>query len=152
MTLCIVHQHPRVLLGKKKVRLGAGRWNGFGGKVKEGETHEACVVREAKEEAGIDIKNPKKMGVIEFEFASSRGDFLEVHIFRASEFSGEPCDSDEMENVQWFFVDEIPFREMWPDDVYWLPLFLKGRTFKGRFLFGEGDAILERELKEVAAL
>jgi hypothetical protein len=33
MALAIVHQHPKVLLGMKKRGFGAGRWNGFGGKV-----------------------------------------------------------------------------------------------------------------------
>jgi len=40
MTLCIIHQHPKVLLGMKKRGFGVGRWNGFGGKVNEGETIE----------------------------------------------------------------------------------------------------------------
>ncbi len=39
--------------------------------------------------------------------------------------------------------------EMWPDDRYWFPLFLKNRKFKGRFIFDEGDNILEYELKEL---
>jgi hypothetical protein len=33
LTLTIIYQHPRVLLGMKKRGFGAGRWNGFGGKV-----------------------------------------------------------------------------------------------------------------------
>ena len=37
-TLIIIHDHPRLLLGMKKRGLGVGRWNGFGGKVHEGET------------------------------------------------------------------------------------------------------------------
>ena len=31
MTLCYVFDGERVLLGLKKSRLGAGKWNGFGG-------------------------------------------------------------------------------------------------------------------------
>lgn len=53
---------------------------------------------------------------------------------------------------KWFFVDEIPFRDMWPDDRYWFPLFLKDRKFRGRFLFGEGDSIVDYMLEEVGDL
>mgnify|MGYP001560708223 FL=1 len=36
MTLCIIHQHSKILLGMKKRGFGAGRWNGFGGKLLSG--------------------------------------------------------------------------------------------------------------------
>lgn len=39
-TLVLVVQPERILLGMKKRGFGAGRWNGFGGKVEEGETIE----------------------------------------------------------------------------------------------------------------
>ena len=35
LTLTIIYQHPKVLLGMKKRGFGAGRWNGFGGKVED---------------------------------------------------------------------------------------------------------------------
>lgn len=147
LTLCIIHQHPRVLLGMKKRGFGAGRWNGFGGKVQNGETIEDATKRELREEAGIDVEFLEKVGIIDFEF---RGDpvILQVHIFKSNNFSGEPKESEEMK-PQWWHIDEIPFKEMWPDDMYWMPLFLNGKKFKGKFLFGGSDVILEQELLEV---
>lgn len=147
LTLCIIHQHPKVLLGMKKRGFGAGRWNGFGGKVSEGETIEDAARREMKEEAGIDIKNFNKVGIIEFEFKGNP-EILEVHIFKAEDFEGDVSESEEMK-PQWFYIDEIPFMEMWPDDVHWMPLFFAGKKFKGKFLFGESDVILNKELTEV---
>lgn len=147
LTLCIIHQHPKILLGLKKRGFGMGRWNGFGGKVSSSETIENAAKRELQEEAGIKVERLDKVGVLEFEF---KGDpeILEVHIFKSDNFSGEPIESEEMK-PQWFDINEIPFEKMWPDDEYWLPLFLKGKKFKGRFLFGKSDAILEYELIEV---
>jgi 8-oxo-dGTP diphosphatase/2-hydroxy-dATP diphosphatase len=147
LTLCIIHQHPKILLGMKKRGFGAGRWNGFGGKLIGAETIENGVIREIKEEAGVEINKLDKVGIIDFEFKGNP-EILEVHIFKGEEFSGQPIESEEMK-PQWFHVDEIPFKEMWPDDIYWMPLFLAGKKFKGKFLFGESDVIFEKELAEV---
>jgi len=35
---------------------------------------------------------------------------------------------------------------MWPDDRYWMHLFLENKKFKGRFLFDESDNVLEHSL------
>lgn len=148
LTLCVIHQEPRVLLGMKKKGFGAGRWNGFGGKVEEGETIEGATRRELREEAGIDAHDLEKVGTLDFSFASNPDEILEVHIFRSTRFSGQPKESDEMRPA-WFSQTEIPFEEMWPDDRHWFPLLLAGKKFNGRFHFGEGDAILEQELVEV---
>ncbi|MFA6315422.1 MAG: 8-oxo-dGTP diphosphatase [Candidatus Paceibacterota bacterium] len=147
LTLCIVHQHPKILLGMKKRGFGAGRWNGFGGKVATTETIEDAAKRELQEEAGIGAKNLDKVGVIDFEFKGNP-EILQVHIFKTDDFSGEPTESEEMK-PQWWHVNEIPFKDMWPDDIHWMPLFLSGKKFKGKFLFGDGDIIIEQKLVEV---
>ncbi len=151
LTLCLVHDHPRVLLGMKKRGFGAGRWNGFGGKVQTGESIEEAARRELLEESNISVHELEKMGILDFEFAAIPGEILEVHIFRGRDFVGEPTESEEMRPA-WFHIDEIPFGQMWPDDIYWLPLFLRGAKFRGKFLFGEGDSIIDRRLEEVANL
>src|SRR3989344_4771308 len=132
-TLCIIREQQKVLLGMKKRGFGEGRWNGFGGKVKEGEDIEGAAKREVLEEAGIEAGGMTKRGGINFE--------------------GEPAESDEM-RPKWFSASEIPFDKMWPDDRYWMPLFLAGKKFQGRFLFDKPSnqeytsRILEKELYE----
>ena len=150
LTLCIIHRHPRVLLGMKKRGFGAGKWNGFGGKVSGVETIEDAAKREMLEEAGIKLEDLDKVGILDFEFKGNP-EILQVHIFRSENFSGEPAESEEM-RPQWFNINEIPYKEMWPDDIHWLPLFLSGKKFKGNFLFGESDVILEKELAEVDSI
>ena len=147
-TLSIIHQHPRVMLGMKKRGFGAGRWNGFGGKLKQGEFIEEAAKREILEEAGVIVDNLKEVGIINFEFIKNPGEILEVHILKIESFKGEPKESEEMK-PQWFNLDEIPFNEMWSDDIYWFPFFLKNKKFRGKFLFDENDKVLEKELIEV---
>lgn len=134
----------------KKRGFGAGRWNGFGGKVSQGETIEDAAKREIREEAGVEVSTLDKVGIIEFEF-DGNPEILEVHVFRTEDFSGEPTETEEM-RPQWFHVSGIPFEQMWPDDIHWVPLLLDGKKFKGKFLFGDSDVILLQTLAEVKKL
>ena len=146
MTLCVIHQHPKVLLAMKKRGFGQGRWNGLGGKVQDGETIEQAAKREAFEEAGIKLGELQKMGVIDFSW-QGKPDTLQVHIFKTESFLGIPTETEEMK-PEWFDAKEIPFSKMWQDDVYWMPLFLKNKKFSGKFIFDDQDNILEKELNE----
>lgn len=150
MTLVLVHQHPKVLLGMKKRGFGAGRWNGFGGKVQPGETIEQAAAREMEEEAGIKVAKLEKFGRLDFEFQGNP-EVLEMHMFKTSDYSGEPREGEEMK-PQWYEASAIPLDQMWPDDKHWFPLFLAGKKFTGKFLFGKGDAVLEMKLTEVNLL
>lgn len=144
LTLCLVHQPPKILLAMKKRGFGAGRWNGLGGKLNPGETIEAAAKREAEEEAGIVLQDLEKMGILEFEFQGNP-EILQVHVFKSTSFTGEPTETEEMKPA-WFEAGAVPYKEMWPDDIFWLPLFLEGKKFTGKFLFGKGDVILSKEL------
>lgn len=156
LTLCMVCKDGRVLLGMKKRGFGEGRWNGFGGKVDESETIESAAVRELKEEVGIEAREMNTVGILEFSFENDPK-VLEVHIFKVSDFEGEPTESEEMK-PQWFSYDEIPFQQMWSSDEYWFPYLLGGKFFKGKFLFDKPSTaeysakIISQELSEVSAL
>ena len=134
----------------KKRGFGVGKWNGFGGKVLPTETIEEAARREVQEEAGIQVKDLNKVGILDFIFCGST-EILEVHVFKSEKFSGIITESEEMK-PQWFHLDEIPFDQMWPDDPFWIPLFLSGKKFKGTFSFGESDTILKQRLVEVEEL
>lgn len=146
-TLCIVYKYPEILLGMKKRGLGTGKWNGFGGKVKKGESIKETAKRELKEEIEIDAVEMEKVGVINFEFTNS-DEMPEVHFFWIKKWAGNPQESEEMKPA-WFQINEIPLDKMWPDDKYWMPLFLDNKKFKGKFLFDKEGKILKHNLKAV---
>ncbi len=133
LTLVIICHDDQVLLGMKKRGFGAGRWNGFGGKVELGETIEEAAARELFEESNVVASDLLELGTLIFKFVDATPD-LEVHVFRVSEFSGELQETEEM-RPQWFEVKDIPYEKMWADDIFWLPLLIAGQKFKGEFVF-----------------
>ena len=145
LTLLIVHKGDKVLLGMKKRGFGMGKWNGFGGKVDEGETIEEAAKRELFEEAGITVNTAENLGILDFSWEGKENEVLEVNIFKATDFSGEPQETEEMK-PQWFLVNEIPFEKMWSDDKYWLPMFLENKKFKGSFVFDQNNSVLDYQL------
>jgi len=146
LTLFIAHKGGNVLLGMKKRGFGQGRWNGFGGKVEPGERIEDSVVREVREEAGIIPKGMRKRAVFEFEYENA-DELFEVHLFSAPDIEGDLKETEEM-RPQWFAHSEIPFKDMWPDDAYWFPLFLAGKNFRGQFRFRDYNTIAYHRLEE----
>lgn len=145
--LAIIHQHPKILFGMEKRGFGADRWNGFGGKIYQDEDIKDAAKRELREEAGIEINDLEKMGVIAFQL-DGNPEISEVHISKSGSFSGEPTESEEMK-PRWWQIDEILFKEMWPGDIHWMPLFLAGKKFKAKFFYGKSDVMLKHELVEV---
>ena len=123
------------LLIRKKRGVGSGQWVGPGGKVEAGETPRECVVREVREEVGIDVLDPEKAGV--FVYRSDDWDAV-VHVFRATEYEGTPEETEEADPA-WFPVEDLPFSEMWATDRKWLPVVLDGGTFRGRFVYRDGE-------------
>lgn len=147
LTLCLIRKDDQILLGMKKRGFGEGRWNGFGGKVAQGETIEQAMHRELQEEVGLEVQDVTKIGMLEFTFENNP-DLLEVHVFSAQSFTGEPQETEEMK-PQWFAISNIPFDIMWADDRYWFPLYLAGKKFTGKFLFdSQGNTIIEQQLQE----
>ncbi|XP_030880345.1 7,8-dihydro-8-oxoguanine triphosphatase isoform X2 [Leptonychotes weddellii] len=92
-TLVLVLQPQRVLLGMKKRGFGAGRWNGFRGKVQDGETIEDGAKRELQEESGLTVDALHKVGHIVFEFMGEP-ELMDVHIFCTDSVQGTPVESD----------------------------------------------------------
>jgi len=147
-TLCHIIDGDRLLLQRKAAGLfGEGRWNGVGGKLKEGEAPRDGAAREALEETGLTASNLRSHGVLNFYFGQKDMPDWIVHVFSTETLEGELKPSQEGP-LRWFNLDEIPYDEMWQDDRHWLPLLLEGRRFDGNFYFNEdGTELLDFDLK-----
>lgn len=132
-SLVVIHTSEKILLGLKKRGFGEGRWNGFGGKILEGETAEQSAVRELEEEAGIKAERLTARGELSFTFTDGTESW-HMEIFRCEKYSGEPIETEEMK-PQWFAFSEIPYQDMWANDRVWVPLFLEGKMIRGQVNF-----------------
>jgi mutator protein MutT len=149
-TLCFLLRHGEILLAMKKRGFGAGKWNGPGGKIEPGETPEATVVRELEEEAGLAVspEDLVKVATNVFRYADRPEWDQVVHIYLARSWTGELRETEEM-RPQWFRLEDIPFKEMWVDDAYWLPLVLGGKRIQSEFRFDyHGEKIESYKIEE----
>lgn len=145
-TLCFILQDGpprRILLGVKKRGFGTGKVNGFGGKIRPGESLEEATVREVEEETTLVLSAEalRPAGTVTFLFPYESAFDHHVHVFTTSEYSGEARETGEMAPA-WFPIDRIPYDRMWADDPHWLPLVLAGKRIDATFTFAEDNESL----------
>ncbi len=145
-TLLFIIQDGQILLIRKKRGLGAGKINGPGGKLDEGETWRQAAIREIQEELRVTPLNVSERGELRFQFLD--GYSIHVRVFSATEYAGTPTETDEAIPL-WYPLDAVPYGEMWADDVIWLPLMFDGKHFAGRFIFDD-DRMLDRAVIEIS--
>lgn len=100
--LCLIQDGNRVLL-QNRVK---NDWKGYtlpGGHVEAGELFVDAVVREMKEETGLNIKNPRIVGIKHFPMENGR---YIVLLFKATEFEGTVVSSEEGE-MEWISLDDL---------------------------------------------
>ena len=89
--LCLVQDGNRILL-QNRVK---NDWQGYtlpGGHVEHGESFVDAVIREMKEETGLDIINPRLAGIKQFPIENGR---YVVLLFKTTEFAGTLISSEE---------------------------------------------------------
>lgn len=147
--LCFCIKGDQVLLAMKKRGFGAGKWNGYGGKVQEDEAPKQAAVRELKEESGLTTEenNLTQVALIRFYFDGNPK--FECYIYTLTQWEGEPIETEEM-RPRWYEIKNLPYDGMWVADVKWIPLILNGETIEAEVNFNEaGDEVRGFEYKKV---
>lgn len=151
-TLLFLRKDDQILLAMKKRGFGAGFYNGVGGKVEPGETIEQALVRECQEEIGVTPRNFWK--VAEHDFKQEEHDQpwrMYGHVYLCDSWEGEPVETDEMA-PRWFSITDIPYEQMWEDDIFWLPQVLDGNKVYGKYTFDAHDKMLSHAVEVVETL
>ena len=101
--LCLLEDGDKVLL-QNRVK---DDWKGYalpGGHVEPGEMFVDAVIREMQEETGLEIRNPRLVGVKQFPIEDGR---YVVLLFKATQWSGTLKSSDEG-TMEWLEYSRLP--------------------------------------------
>ncbi|MGH9331865.1 MAG: NUDIX hydrolase [Vicinamibacterales bacterium] len=97
----------RVVLVRRAIEPGYGRWVFPGGYVDRGEPIEIAAVREAREESGLEVRLE---GLVNLYSYAGRAPLIIV--YAATAFGGTLCADDECSEARLFGMDEIPWDEL----------------------------------------
>ena len=144
-TLCYIEKDSMYLMMhrvKKKNDENEGKYIGIGGHFLENESPIDCIIREAKEETGLDIK-PIYRGIV--TFVSNVYETQQMHLFTCQDYEGEitPCSEGELKWIKKSELDKIP---LWEGDKIFLDLLNKDAPFFVLKLVYENDTLKEYHL------
>lgn len=108
--LTLFENNKILLLRRFNTGYEDGKYSMIAGHVGQGETFTQCIIREAKEEAGVEIK-PKDLKVVHVMHRNSGVNNERVDIFFvADKWSGkiENKEPHKCDDLSWFDLDNIP--------------------------------------------
>lgn len=120
-----------------------GKFNGLGGHMEPAEDIAACMVREIREEAGIEVTAMSLRGTVNWTGFGAKGEDWIAFIFLIEAFTGEPH-SDNVEGpLEWVAVERLGELPMWEGDRHFLPLVFDDdpRPFHGYLPYEDGHPV-----------
>ena len=104
VTAAVIEKDGKILIARRKQKdpLG-GKWEFPGGKLESGETPEACLNRELREELGIETRVEEFLCSSRFVY---RHIAIELLTYRTSYVSGE-ITLNEHDRVEWVLPEEL---------------------------------------------
>jgi 8-oxo-dGTP diphosphatase len=106
----IVHR-GRVLLARRARPPYANTWDLPGGFLEGGETPEAGLRRELREEIGVGVRASSLIGFATDRYGP-RGFAILTTVHRVTPTTQHAHAADDVAEVRWFPLDEIPYREI----------------------------------------
>jgi len=118
----IVELDGEIVLIRRAIEPGYGKWTFPGGFVERGEIAEDAATRETLEETGLEIRTTGIVGLYTYE-----GQIPAIAVFSARVTGGEPAPLDETLAVESFPHDGLPWAEMaFPSTEHALKDYLRG--------------------------
>jgi len=116
----------RLVLVRRAIEPGYGLWVFPGGYVDRGEEITSAAVREAREEAGLEVRLDGLVNIYSYP-----GRPLIIVVYAATALSGELCTDDECLEAGLFTPEEIPWDSLAFQSTYdALQQYLAGRLFQ----------------------
>ena len=123
-TLCYLEHDGRYLMlhrVKKENDASHDKWIGVGGKCEEYESPDECMLREVKEETGLDIVDWRYRGIVTFINDIWPSEYM--HLFTSSRWTGDllACNEGDLE---WVDKRELFNLNLWEGDKIFLRLLM----------------------------
>lgn len=120
---------------KKKNDVSHDKYLGVGGKQEKNEFIDDCLIREVKEETGLDLISYKLKGIVFYpSFCGGEDEF--VYFYTSNEFIGNLIDCNEGDLV-WIDDDKILDLSLWEGDKLVFDWFKKDKIFNAIFYYDE---------------
>ena len=145
-TLCYLERDGKYLMlhrVKKENDENRDKWIGIGGKFEDRESPEDCLVREVREETGMELTEYRYCAIV--TFVSDRWSTEYMHLFHATGFCGDIKDCDEGE-LAWIDKHELFRLQQWQGDKIFLRLMDENRPFFSLKLVYEGERLVDAVL------
>ena len=144
-TLCYIERDGCYLMLhriKKQNDENHDKWIGVGGKFKEGESPEECLLREVREETGLTLLRYRFRGIV--TFVSDEWGTEYMHLYTADRFMGEMIACDEGELV-WIPKAEVEDLPIWEGDKIFFRLLEESEDFFSLKLTYKGNTLINAE-------
>ena len=128
-TLCYIEKDNQYLMlhrVKKKEDINKGKWIGVGGHFEKMESPDDCLLREVKEETGLNLTSYRARGIITFIYGSDIVEYM--HLYTANGFEGSLIECNEGV-LKWINKEDVFNLELWEGDRIFLKFLLEEREF-----------------------
>ena len=141
-TLCYIEKENQYLMlhrVSKKKDGNKDKWIGVGGHFEERESQEDCLLREVREETGLELVNYQFRGIV--TFISDKWEDEYMCLYTADKYIGEIGVCDEGELV-WVEKDKIKDLNIWEGDKIFLRLLAENELFFSLKLEYQGENLI----------
>jgi 8-oxo-dGTP diphosphatase len=105
----VLDGNGRVLLSRRAYEPQAGAWDIPGGFLEEGEAPLDALRRELREEAGVEIEPLEFVGVWVDRYGGDDDATSTLNLYWTARIvAGEPTPADDVAELAWFPIDEVP--------------------------------------------
>ena len=105
--VAVIVRDGEVLLNRRLIEPGSGKWDFVGGFLEKGEHPEEGLRREVKEELGVGIARCKSLRILMDVYGEEKDATLNIAYL--CQIDGDPrVETNEFDKVQWFALDRLP--------------------------------------------
>lgn len=120
-----------------------GKYNGLGGHMEANEDIATCMIREIREEAGIEVTAMQLKGTVNWTGFGDKNENWLAFIFLISQFNGIPVEANDTGSLSWQAIEDLQELPMWEGDRFFLPLVFDDdpRPFHGYLPYQNGKPV-----------